>query len=732
MMEQRAAPPPTVPTWLMNLAAIGWRVLVVVAFCIVAVYVASIVATVTATVLVSVIFAAAFAPVVRRLRARGWARTRSAAIVTAGVVLLVVATLTLIVLAFVPYVGQLRDTIQAAQASLQSALASISVPPELSSAVDAAITAAKAWVEAQASELAGSLAQAGTVGVLSIFTVFFLLQDGDRAWRWALQAGAEWQQERVSDAGRDALERVGGYLRGLAVLAAVNAVRDFVLMWILGVPLAGPLAVLVFVLSFIPYFGGMIATLLIVSITWATVGLNAAVVFLVVITALNLIEGNVMMPLVYGKTVDIHPAVALVAILAGGAVGGILGIFAAIPIVAFVVAIWSSLIAVIDTGPAPGGVVPGWLDRVAQWSWRLLVGIALLGLVLFVADSAPSVVAPLVFSLILAATFLPAVERLVARGWRRAVASIAVTFAGIGAIVLLGFFSVVVMIPQLQEIADRSTAGAGSAGTGTDGVLAGLADIVQAYGLAAVATAAAAVAAIALLTLLLIISTVLCFYFLKDGRRAWAAFLQRVPVGRREEIGTAGQKAVGVLGGYMVATGVISAFAAATQFAIMALLGIPLALPLAVLAFFGGFIPYIGSLLTTLAAFLVTVAVGTPQQIAIMAAWTLVFNIVQGNVVAPLVYGRAVNIHPAVVLLALPAGMAVAGIIGMFLAVPFIGVVAATWRILLRVFGPPTAGAAAGPCGPADETSGRAAGPVGDDASPGPPGAVAGPEPAGA
>ena len=70
-----------------------------------------------------------------------------------------------------------------------------------------------------------------------------------------------------------------------------------------------------------------------------------------------------------------------------------------------------------------------------------------------------------------------------------------------------------------------------------------------------------------------------------------------------------------------------------------------------------------------------------------MGLFTIVFNIVQGNVVAPIVYGKAVNLHPAVVLMAIPAGAALAGIVGMFLVVPFIGVVATTWRTVLRVFG---------------------------------------------
>ena len=142
-------------------------------------------------------------------------------------------------------------------------------------------------------------------------------------------------------------------------------------------------------------------------------------------------------------------------------------------------------------------------------------------------------------------------------------------------------------------------------------------------------------------------------------------------------------------GGYMVGTGAISIFGAVTQFVIMAVLGLPLALPLAVLSFFGGFIPYIGSFITTGLAFLVTVATGSSTDIIVMGIFTIVFNIVTGNIVAPLVYGKAVNLHPAIVLLAIPAGSAIAGVIGMFLVVPFLGVVATTWRTVLHLFDGP-------------------------------------------
>jgi predicted PurR-regulated permease PerM len=137
----------------------------------------------------------------------------------------------------------------------------------------------------------------------------------------------------------------------------------------------------------------------------------------------------------------------------------------------------------------------------------------------------------------------------------------------------------------------------------------------------------------------------------------------------------------------MIGTAAISGVGAASQWLIMVVLGIPLALPVAVLSFILCFIPYVGGFLSTGIAFLLAVAYGSPLDIGIMVIWTVVFNIVQGNIVSPLVYGRTVSLHPAVVLMAIPAAGAIAGILGMFLVVPALGVVAATWRPVLALIG---------------------------------------------
>ena len=156
-------------------------------------------------------------------------------------------------------------------------------------------------------------------------------------------------------------------------------------------------------------------------------------------------------------------------------------------------------------------------------------------------------------------------------------------------------------------------------------------------------------------------SALLAFYFLRDGGAAWMKVTGRSTPQVASELRGAGTRAFEALGGYMLGTAAISFVGAASQALIMVLLGLPHVLPVFVLSFFLCFIPYIGGYISTGIAFFITLAVGSPLAIIIMFTWTMVFNIVQGNVIAPIVYGKTVHIHPAIVLLAIPAGGAVGG-----------------------------------------------------------------------
>jgi len=684
----------SVPPWLVRLGAIGWRSLVVLALAIVLIWIAWLLGTVTASIALALILSAAFAPLVIRLRGEGWSRARAAAVATVAAVAILGLVLAVVAALLVHYGPQLIRTISDGLDTLGQRLGGMTVSPEVTDTLRRLADSLQGWVASAISDLVGSAASLFTVLLFGVFTTFFLLLDGDHAWAWAMQSASERRREAATASGLRGLGRVGGYLRTVALLAAVEAVVDFILMTIFGVPLALPLATLVFVGGFVPYIGGVVTTSAIVLAALASIGTEPTIVLLVLIIVAVILEGRFFDRM---DMVHLHPAIILIVLPIGAVTGGLFGLIVAVPIAAFVQATAGSLLDAVR--PDPSGqtdagttVVPDWLDVLAQWSWRLLVGIALLAVGIFAIVQVPIVLMPIVLAAVLASTLAPLMGALQRRGWATSLAAAVVTlgaYAGISAIILL---TVGALFSNADQVVDSSSGGSSSISDSLQGLAGSLQALVEEVGAGLLGAIASILAGIVGLVFVVVLAVILTFYFLRDGRAAWTALTARLAPWRRREVDAAGGRAVTVLGGYMIGTGAISAFGAATQLVIMVILGIPLALPLAVLSFFGGFIPYIGSFVTTGLAFLVTVAYGSPTDIAVMGIFTIVFNIVQGNIVAPLVYGRAVNIHPAIVLLAIPAGSAVAGVTGMFLVVPFLGVVATTWRAVLAVMGDRPAG----------------------------------------
>jgi predicted PurR-regulated permease PerM len=505
-----------------------------------------------------------------------------------------------------------------------------------------------------------------------------------------LQVTTETKRERIDASGREALERVGGYLRGTAILSAAKAAAYGVFLWVLGVPFVVPLAVIVLFGGFIPYIGPFIAMAAVLLVALGTVGVEPTLILLLLMLVTNGIVNNFLRPVVYGRSVHLHPAVILLTIPAGAAVAGIVGVFAAIPATAFAVAMGGALVEALEpeSEPRSGRMVSGWIDRLAQWSWRLLAAIGALAVAAFVVRQAPMVVAPVVLALVIAAAIAPVARALRRRGWpaaRSAAAAVGGTFLGV---LLLVVIALVQMAGPLAEAIQAAVEAASELEDDAGGTLGWVEAVAVAFGGGVLETIVGVLEAVAAIGLALLLSGLLTFYFLRDGARGWASVLDRVRAPwRRDALDRAGNDAVDILGSYMFGTAAISAVGAVSQFVIMIVLDLPFAVPIAVLSFIACFIPYYGGFLTTGLAFLIAVAFGTPVQIGVMLVYTLVFNIVQGNIVTPLVYNRAVNLHPAVVLLAIPAGGAVAGVAGMFLAVPVLAVIGATWRRIIYVLG---------------------------------------------
>jgi predicted PurR-regulated permease PerM len=378
----------------------------------------------------------------------------------------------------------------------------------------------------------------------------------------------------------------------------------------------------------------------------------------------------------------------LIAIPAGAALFGVLGLLALLPVIVFALAVSGSLVLVL--GLEAGGAaarraraagVPAWLDRLAQWSWRGLVVAGLVWVVIEVTVSLPIVFLPAVLALVLAATLAPLAARLRSLGWSEGLAAATSTAgAAIGVLVIL-VVAIAWTIGPLRAIVETAIEGAEA----TD--FEWLIGAAGSVGSAIVAAVAGALRGLPGVLITVILALLLTFFLLRDASNLWRRAMDRVHGHQRIRLDTVGTRAVDVLGGYMVGTALIALFGAATGALIMVILGLPLAVPIGILTFFGGFIPYVGSAVTTGLSVLVALAVGTTTDVVVMMIYTIVFNIVQGNFVTPLVYGRTLSLHPAIILLAIPAGGEIAGIMGMFLVVPFVAIVAATWRPILDLLG---------------------------------------------
>ncbi len=184
--------------------------------------------------------------------------------------------------------------------------------------------------------------------VLTIFITFFLLKDGAMLWARLIRgfsrfrgAGPEAieRSDRASGAAWQALVR---YIHGTTIIALIHAVLIGVALWLLGVPLIMPIAILVFIAAYVPLVGILVVGALAILITLATQGWIAAVILLAVFLLENQIESHLLQPLVIGRAVRLHPLEIIIVLAIGGIVAGIPGAIVAVPTAAVVSAAWRS------------------------------------------------------------------------------------------------------------------------------------------------------------------------------------------------------------------------------------------------------------------------------------------------------------------------------------------------------------------------------------------------------
>ena len=331
-------------------------------------------------------------------------------------------------------------------------------------------------------------------------------------------------------------------------------------------------------------------------------------------------------------------------------------------------------------------------SRVATLSLRFLLVCAALVVLWYIVGKLWVVILPVLLGLLLATVLWPAVRFLRGKGAPPALAAAVVLLVSL--LLLLGLLGGLApqVTSQSEELADQVTAGLGQVqeyvsgpplNLGEDQVGATVDNAIDelqsnAQNIATGVLSGAAAAGSLLVTALL--ALVLCFFYLKDGPKflPWVSGL----VGPRAapHMSAVSQRSWVTLSGFIKAQAAVGFVDAVCIGIGLAVLGVPLALPLAVLVFFGAFIPIIGAVVTGVLAALVALVTQGPTTALIVIALVLVVQQLEGNVLQPILVGRTMDLHPALVIVAVTAGGTLAGITGAFLAVPVIAVAAVCVR----------------------------------------------------
>ncbi|MCL2514315.1 MAG: AI-2E family transporter [Microbacteriaceae bacterium] len=178
---------------------------------------------------------------------------------------------------------------------------------------------------------------------LTLVTLFFFMKDGPQIWAFLLRVVEGEHLARAQRIGDKTVSVLGGYVRGTAGVAAADAVGIGVGLAIVGVPLAFPLAVIVFITAFIPIVGATIAGVLAALVALVTNGPVAAIIVIAIVVVVNQLESHLLQPQIMGHSLKLHPLVILLALAAGSIIGGIVGAVLAVPIAATawgVISVW--------------------------------------------------------------------------------------------------------------------------------------------------------------------------------------------------------------------------------------------------------------------------------------------------------------------------------------------------------------------------------------------------------
>ena len=349
------------PRWLRDLGGSAWLAVGATLLLVATVWILTLTNAIVGPVIAATVIAAVTSPIVSAMQRRRVPRGAAAGLVllsglvlAGGVVVVVLAGITSQEDALRGILSDAKDTIAGWAADLGvSDGAAQNAKADVSSAVGDAVPAL----------LKGLGAGLKTLSSLAVFlsftalSLFFLLKDGPQIRGWAER------HMRVSPAAAHAmtgrvLDSLRGYFVGVTAVAVFNGVVVLIGALILGVPLAGTIALVTFLGAYVPYLGAWTAGAFAVLVALGGAGTEAAIGMAILQLLANGILQQMIQPIAYGAALGIHPLAVLIVTIAGGALFGAVGLILAAPVTAAATKIAADLARAADARAAPAGAEP--------------------------------------------------------------------------------------------------------------------------------------------------------------------------------------------------------------------------------------------------------------------------------------------------------------------------------------------------------------------------------------
>ena len=360
--KQVAIPVPTLraPTavWGDSFGRLALRcgqALLVLSIAVIIVFAATRLQLVVVPLLIALIVASAFRPVVRLLE-KHMPRVVAAIISLLAGVLVFGGVVTIAVVQVQSQFATLQKSVSSGINTIADFIQNgpLTIDAQQISAVQKTLVDFVTSAQFGSGALAGvsTAAELVTGAVLTVIVLFYFMKDGPMIWAFLITPFRPVLHAKLRRAGDSAVQTLGGYVRGTAIIALVDATFIGVAMLILQVPLAIPLAILVFIGAFIPLVGATVTGIIAALVTLVTNDLTAAIIVVIVVIAVQQLEGNFLSPFVMGKSLKLHGLVVLLALTAGTILGGIFGTLISVPAAAVAWAVikhWNDRIV-----PEPG------------------------------------------------------------------------------------------------------------------------------------------------------------------------------------------------------------------------------------------------------------------------------------------------------------------------------------------------------------------------------------------